>query len=319
MERFVCWTPDAVDATVVVDAVNSSRAVFLATHRPSQLLRRDFTATEGGALIDEEELLKEFLAPNPGLLFMPIVGESGTGKSHVVRWLHLRMPEDSLRRVVYIPKYGTNLRRVIELILSDMQGVAVDELRRELDKAVDSLDEAGAPSRLLYELAACIEDRSRSPRPVPTPPDDDYRSFLELELPKLLLDNVFRSRLLEPDGVVDRLVREALKGKQEDDKSEPFAFAIEDLPLNAVEVAKAGEDVRNLFAQLIGSEKLKSIAVSLLKREPRASRAETLRDGRHPPVRRDALSSTRATCPANRTGLADRGFHHPSGNSARTA
>lgn len=263
-ERFVCWTATGVDDTVVVDAVNSSRAVFLATHRPSQLLRRDFAAAEGGTLIDEEQLLDEFLAKNPGLLFLPITGESGTGKSHLVRWLHLRLPPDDHRRVVYIPKYGTNLRRVIDLILSDMHGEAVDELRRELDKAVDALDEAGAPSRLLNELAASIEDRSRDPRPVPAPPDDDYRQFLEVELPKLLLDNVFRSRLLETGGVVDRLVREALAGKQDDDKSEPFAFTVEDLPLTAVDAGRANADVQQLFTQLIGSERLKTVAVDLL-------------------------------------------------------
>lgn len=264
MERYVCWTNTGVDETVVVDAVNSSRAVFLATHRPSHVLRRDFKATDGGALIDEETLLSEFLAPNPGLLFLPITGESGTGKSHLVRWLHLRLPEDDARRVVYIPKYGTNLRSVIDMILSGMHGEEVDELRRELDKAVDSLDEAGAPSRLLNELAASIEDRSREPRPVPVHDNDDYRVFLEVELPKLLLDNVFRSRLLEPNGVVDRLVREALAGKQGDDKSEPFAFAIEDLPLTAVEADRANADVRNLFTQLIGSVKLRTVAVDLL-------------------------------------------------------
>lgn len=264
MEKFVCWTNGWVDETVVVDAVNSSGAVFLATHRPSQLLRRDFNATEGGTLIDEETLLTEFLASNPGLLFLPIIGESGTGKSHLVRWLHLRLPHDEGRRVVYIPKYGTNLRSVIDLILSDMHGDAVDELRRELDKAVDALDEAGAPSRLLNELAASIEDRSRDRRPVPVPDDDDYRQFLEIELPKLLLDNVFRSRLLEEEGVVDRLVREALAGKQDDDKSAPFAFTIDDLPLTAVEAERANADVRTLFTQLIGSEKLRSVAVDLL-------------------------------------------------------
>lgn len=264
MESFVCWTAASVDATVVVDAVNASPAVFLATHRPSQLLRRDFKASQGGKLIDEEQLLKEFLAPNPGLLFVPIVGESGTGKSHLVRWLNLRVPADPQRRVVYIPKYGTNLRNVIELILADMRGEAVDELRRELDKAVDSLDEAGAPSRLLNEIAASIEDRSREPRPTPPPADDEYREFLEVELPKLLLDNVFRTRLLEPHGVIDRLVHETLKGKPDEDKSEPFAFTADDLPLTAVDVTKAGADVQSLFRQLIGSEPLKQVAVDLL-------------------------------------------------------
>ena len=45
---FVCWSPARVNETIVVDAVNSSPAVFLATHRPSQMLRRDFSATAGG-------------------------------------------------------------------------------------------------------------------------------------------------------------------------------------------------------------------------------------------------------------------------------
>jgi len=263
-EGFVCWSPSHVNETIVVDAVNPSPAVFLATHRPSQMLRRDFSAAAGGVLIDEEQLLDEFLAPNPGLLFVPIVGESGTGKSHLVRWLHLRLPDGPGRRVVYIPKYGTNLRLVIELILSDMGGDAVDELRRELDRAVDSLDEAGAPSRLLNELAASIEDRSREPRPEPPRPHDDYRQWLEVELPKLLLDNVFRSKLLESGGVVDRLVREALRGKQEEDRSEPFSFAIEDLPLSVADAARANHDVQALFTQLIDSPTLREVAVELL-------------------------------------------------------
>jgi hypothetical protein len=261
---YVCWVPSYVNETIVVDAVNSSPAVFLATHQPSQMLRRDFSAPAGGALIDEEQLLQEFLAPNPGLLFLPIIGDSGTGKSHLVRWLHLRLPEDPKRRVVYIPKYGTNLRRVIELILSDMAGDAVIELRRELDKAVDSLDEAGAPRRLLNELAASIEDRSREPRPAPPRPHDDYRVWLEVELPKLLLDNVFSSKLLERGGVVERLVGEALRGKQGDDKSAPFSLDIEDLPLSVADAARANRDVHALFTQLIDSPTLREVALELL-------------------------------------------------------
>jgi hypothetical protein len=262
-QGYVCWTPAKVNDTVVVDAVNPSPAVFLATHRPSQMLRRDFSAAEGGTLIDEEQLLQDFLAQNPGLLFLPIIGESGTGKSHLVRWLHLRLPPDDNRKVVYIPKYGTNLRRVIHLILTNMTGDAVDELRRELDKAADSLDEAGAPSRLLNELAASIEDRSREPRPSPSRPNDDYREWLEVELPKLLLDSVFRTKLLEPGGVINRLVQEALQGKQ-GDTSEPFAFRINDLPLSVADATRANKDVQGLFGQLIDSSTLREVALELL-------------------------------------------------------
>jgi hypothetical protein len=263
-QGYICWTPANVNDTVSVDAVSPSPAVFLATHRPSQMLRRDFSATSGGVLIEEEQLLQEFLAPNPGMLFLPIVGDSGTGKSHLVRWLQLRLPPSGSRKVVYIPKYGTNLRRVIELILSDMTGDAVDDLRSKLAEAADAMDEAGAPSRLLNELASSIEDRSREPRPSPARPHDEYRQWLEVELPKLLLDNVFRSKLLEPDGVISRLVKEALKGKQDDDKSHPFAFTDADLPLSVADASRANLDVQTLFGQLIDSPTLREVSIELL-------------------------------------------------------
>ena len=44
---YQCWTTQNVNDTVVVDAVNSSPAVFLATHRPTPLIRRDFSGDVG--------------------------------------------------------------------------------------------------------------------------------------------------------------------------------------------------------------------------------------------------------------------------------
>ena len=76
---FICWTQQAVNETVVVDAVMPSEAVFLATHRPTRILKREIGQTEGGVWYDEERLLADFLAPKRDLLLMPIIGGSGTG------------------------------------------------------------------------------------------------------------------------------------------------------------------------------------------------------------------------------------------------
>ena len=198
------------------------------------------------------------------MFFLPVIGESGTGKSHLVRWLYLRLPRVDSRKVVYIPKFGTNLRSVIDLILSGMTGDTVDGLRSELDKAADVLDEAGAPSRLLNELAASIEDCSRQPRPSPSRPNDDYRQWLEKELPKLLLDNVFRSKLLENDGVITRLVREALKGKQNATRQSRSHSHSTTCPAPSLTCRSANRDVQELYGQLIGSSTLTEVAVDLL-------------------------------------------------------
>ena len=184
-----------------------------------------------------------------------------------MRWLQVRVPSDRTRKVVYIPKYETNLRKVIELILSGMTGEAIDGLRQELEEATSSIDEGLAPDRLLNELSTSIKQRSQGPRPSPTPPNDEYRQWLETELPKLLYDNVFREQLLAKGGVVDRLVREALHGKQDDEKAEPFAFTEADLPLNAARAADANKDVQMLYTQLIDSPILREVALELLNDE----------------------------------------------------
>src|SRR4051794_31458566 len=154
---FTCWTPEWVRETIVLDAVNPTDAVFEATHHPGRVLRRDAEAGVGGDLLTENDVLDDLLRPSDGLLLMPIVGESGSGKSHLVRWLRPRIPliddRGKKRHVVYIPKYETTLRQVIEKIIEGMEGESFDRLRTDMRQATDSLDENGAAERLLLALS----------------------------------------------------------------------------------------------------------------------------------------------------------------------
>src|SRR5882762_9788859 len=104
-----------VSACVKTDAEASSEAVSLAVHQPMHFERR-VIGREAGSLppSDENELLGLFLTKNlpDGRVIVPIVGNSGTGKSHVIRWLdaQIRRVEGHERRVVIrIPK-GTSLK-----------------------------------------------------------------------------------------------------------------------------------------------------------------------------------------------------------------
>src|SRR4051812_23951138 len=105
---YVCWSRDDVLQTIATEAVTPSPAVFAATHAPLDI-RRVTTAAgtaTARASVNEPQLLQEFLTrpTNAGVLVVPVLGASGAGKSHLVRWVHVNTPLVDARRVIYLPK-----------------------------------------------------------------------------------------------------------------------------------------------------------------------------------------------------------------------
>jgi hypothetical protein len=141
-------------------------------------------------------------------------------------------------------------------------------LRADLAKAADSLNEVEAPERLLFELALRIQS---APAQVSGPqagnPDTRYRQHLISELPKLLGDHVFKTRLLERNGVIDRLAAEALRGRASDQKERPYEFVEGDIPTDVSDMPNAGSAARDIYAHLVGSPALLAAAVSLLNEQ----------------------------------------------------
>ena len=96
-----CWTP-AGAADLPTEAVVASQAFFFATHAPLKIFRSDAGGrrAESAEPVTEEAVVADFLnrdAPG-GVLLMPVIGESGTGKSHLVRWVKERTEFDQAAR-----------------------------------------------------------------------------------------------------------------------------------------------------------------------------------------------------------------------------
>ena len=92
---FACWEPASVSRTIKTEAITPSDAVFLATHSPLRIRRqmRMSDSLSDESLITEAQLVEEFLnAPtSEGFLVAAVLGDSGTGKSHLVRWAQASM------------------------------------------------------------------------------------------------------------------------------------------------------------------------------------------------------------------------------------
>ncbi|MFF7458661.1 protein DpdH [Kitasatospora sp. NPDC008115] len=264
-----CWTAGEAVNIIPVEAESTSDGVFLATHTSIPIIRRDHVGSaEGGALVTEEELkqaVEELPQDQP---IIPILGKSGTGKSHLVRWLRAKLDPKESTRLIFVPKHRMSLRGILELILVHATSERAEELRAKVATAVDAAsDEREARLRLRSTLAILVETRgTRADR---SPEESELREYLASPegLPALLNDPVFRDRLLDEAAPIARLVREKLSGKGADDKEDAYGFAAADLDLSVDDIGKAGESAQTVAAALASDTGLRELAAMMLNEQ----------------------------------------------------
>ncbi len=141
------------------EAENPSDAVFLAVHQEMRFVRKSFQ-TDHAESKSQNQLLNEFLRDEPsGRVILPILGESGIGKSHLVRWLKVQLQQRKdrdKRHVILIPK-SSSLKSVLGRILDGLDGPRYQEIRSQLKSAREQMDEIGAKQRIRAELLTSIE------------------------------------------------------------------------------------------------------------------------------------------------------------------
>jgi hypothetical protein len=259
--QFVCWRSEQVGQVMDTEALHTPDHVFLATHSSILMVRKDHPGDDAGVPYPQEQFLRDFLAPRD-FAFVPVLGESGTGKSHMVRWLAAQIPLVPGRRVLLIPRSRTSLRGVVRMILDGMEGARFDEYRRRLDQAADNLSDAAAGESLLDVLALAVGPHGRRD----TGSLGEMQLHLVEHLPALLHDVEFRRLLLESGGIMEKLVRH-IRGTGGLERAETRReFSVADLPLRVQNVARLGQSARELYNNLIGIPALAAAAVDWINR-----------------------------------------------------
>jgi hypothetical protein len=210
------WPATDVDhmRCFITEAESAAEEVFLAVHQPMKLTRSFFGVDLESVPQTEEDVLNALLLSKPpsGTLILPIVGDSGVGKSHMIRWLDARLrllPDSNIRHIVRIPK-SSSLKGVLRLILQELPGKKYDELRQKIEKAKTPPDRLEATQTLRAKLLIALEiagnEASTRIRQGNAEPSDKFRKnhCNKLCLIALLEDPGIRDHFTSHEGEDER-------------------------------------------------------------------------------------------------------------------
>jgi hypothetical protein len=255
-------------------AESDNDIVLLAAHKQMSILRsslgRDTTKPKK---LKETDLLKAFLAETQdGFLLLPITGESGLGKSHMIRWLesHLRfLPAcDEKYHIVRIPK-GVSMREVLSRILKDIDGVEFVKLRSEIDNLMEEQDEdtvkqmlrAHILTQLIHFNKNLKDKRSRLHHL-------SNKEQLQLQLSSAdllqayLSDNELSDIFMNDSGCISQLAISHMRGSKLDEIK--TQFSIEDLKIDDIERIKSSSKRTQLAFDEFNNNNRWAEAVELL-------------------------------------------------------
>jgi hypothetical protein len=158
-----------------------------------------------------------------------------------------------------------------------MKGASFDEYRQRLNRATSTLTEAQAREQLLNQLAAAVGPNGRGDRTKLS----DVEKYLVDAVDSLLYDPFFRKHWLKDGGIIDQLVIHIL-GQRDTVEivQERRQFSLGDLPLNVLNLGKAGKEARDFYSFLISDEDTQQATVDWLNRHLNEAIAQVLSLGR---------------------------------------
>ncbi|GAA1546969.1 hypothetical protein [Kribbella lupini] len=259
MEKFRCWSGEKVAGTVFSDIgalASDADAIFLAAHTPVELDRKKGTEIDPDASGETQVLaaLLKDVGDEARNTLIAVTGESGSGKSHVVRWVNAHVSRDDDRyRVLYVPRAVQTLRALLHRIVSDLPGVEDTDLLDRVDAAMGKASPGEIKDRLVNEMRIAL-NWAIQPRPAEdgethaeAQAREDRNNILGIPdeqgkrrdgLADLLEEPLISRALLREGGRLDRLVASYYDETSRRDFSEE-RFGEEDLPVRVAGIRRA--------------------------------------------------------------------------------
>lgn len=239
------------------DTMTTSRSDFLATHVAVNNIElySKFDPTDSSRSVrfqeakSEEDVLNQFvLHPEENHQLLLVVGESGAGKSHLIRWFNERLlnerPDDEV--ILFVRRSDNTLKGTIKQLLDkpEISSLANKEVYKRLVEATAVIDENKLKGEILSKFILEVEQDENKYEDDGSA-DEDRANVSPNEKRKLVAFLKYKkvqSKMLEIDGPIDRIyMKVAQSGKVASDIEAFFVAddfelsddAVEDIEENA--------------------------------------------------------------------------------------
>lgn len=249
MRNYLCWDPGAVRQIINPFAEHITDALFRAVHsdwdlKVSPQVGKSFQEIGEASWADmtPAAFLEDFLRKDRPHALAAILGETGSGKSHLVHWMRLNIKPSAERVVLVVRKSGTSLRNIVRMIISELppeqQGSFLETLQSAGDGTQSRNDQK---QQLLNDLAQVIREEV-----LPANADEIERELV-LALPNLFQDPHMRqAHFLGDNTVIAEIVDHIFAPSNARDRPEQRRVFVEgDLPLGGMDFAQASRLARD--------------------------------------------------------------------------
>lgn len=252
------------------DSITTSEGDFLATHvaiKKLKVLEKFDIAPTGKKSFSEEDIFKKYiLNPEDRHQFIAIYGQSGTGKSHLIRWFAARYeqskPKDEV--VLFIRRSDNTLKGTIRQLLEnpEVQGISNKEIYERLVKASVSVEENKLKDLIYHnfiiEIDHDLDDH-----------DIQLGNVMKRKVVAFLNNEIVHDFLLRKKGPIERMYSKIAEHSTVD-RDTIAQFEKEDFLVS--------QDLYESIQRAGGDRKAERLALELLSDEKGATTAKKIAD-----------------------------------------
>ena len=256
---------DQIKACIETKAENVDVSVLQAVHEPFVLKKVNNRGESTLVRSDAEDALLAMLKQSSTPV--PILGGPGTGKSHLIKILDLKLQGDPIAKkwVVRRIAKSSSLAGVLGLLLEGMAGAEFDLIRTKVNDVRDNLDVDEVAELLLVAMKMSLKRKREwavekikesKERSQPINEDDSLKINViqmhakEKGLEALIMDVNFKERLINKEGRIWNIANQFVQGgAQSKIENNDYTFSVTDLNLEGIELdnlaSNAKEYIRN--------------------------------------------------------------------------
>lgn len=217
---------------VRIDTITSSYGDFLATHVPFKQiqLQKEYDSNAVSKTYTEEEIYKRVvLNPKDQHQFVLVIGSSGAGKSHLIRWFDAKIerqkPDSEV--VLFVRRSDNTLKGTIKQLLEKPEVASIQnkDLYERLVKATSTISESKLMNAIYHQFIVEIEDDNGE--------DIDYINNADRKrIAPLLSNELFKARMMADDGPIVRIYSKVAESSTSDNRDVVPEFLPEDFQVD---------------------------------------------------------------------------------------